>query len=646
MQQPRTPTRPSNRSRRAFTLPELVVAVGAAAILTASVGVLFRSVGDLSSTGVSSVQLDAAARVLEKQLRDDFDALSNLSAEETFFAIRFREVGDIDRNFMVDAADGERAIFLTEDDRQHDLDLEIDPYVRASDTNLPVSRAITTRLDEMIFLAEGAFVSAQTWGAAGAVESPHARIYWGHGLKPLPDDEFVNDLNALTGLPIRPVRRNIPDGDFGMRAGDTFDFARGTTAEQTGLIATGRNEYATGWSLARQASLLYGGNAASASLPVTLTTQTIGDRWFAPYIRDREFFNRFAAWRNEYPQISDFGDLLDNEEIGIAEPRFLQSGRVDIINQDLTDVRRWLEGELPAMAGQPINYAGAYSAGAFANSLATFASTTPEEVRSAPLWERIVPPADARLQNARGVQSAIAGAFARPLVDDRPSEVLERRYDAGDPEFRERPEADLLDSQSLIASRCSRFEIAWTDGTIATDDIDVDFDGVADYRPGDVIWFDISPIYAPDGSIIRRNTLADWLFSPASSSGKVRFADPRMADLASAPRDTILTFPEILNDDIITLGSIANPTDVTRRLDEVLLYSAALTGGNTLADGSVGPEAYAIWGFREPLADGHYGRPWAKPTMIRVRTTLHDRELRNREGKSYEFIFPITHRAN
>ena len=638
MQQPRTPSRRPVRPARAFTLPELVVAVGAAAILTASVG-------DLSSTGVASVQLDAAARVMEKQLRDDFDALSNLSAQETFFAIRFREVGDIDRNFMVDPADGERAIFLTEDDRQHDLDLEVDPYVRAVDTNLPVSRAITTRLDEMIFLAEGAFVSAQTWGGSGAVEAPHARIYWGHGLKPIPDEDFVNEIDSLTGLPIRPVRRNIPDGDFGMRAGDTFDFATGTLAEQTALVATGRNEYATGWSLARQASLLYGGNAASASLPVTLTTQTIGDRWFAPYIRDREFLTRFDAWSDAYPEASDFGDLLEDEEIGIAEPRFLQTGRVDIINQDLSDVRRWLEGEL-FVVGEPLNYAGAYSSGAFANSLATFGSSAPEEVRSAPLWLRNFNTIDAPRDNAALVQSAIAGVFMRPLVDDRPSEVISRRYDAGDPEFRERPEADLLDSHALIAARCSRFEIAWTDGTIAIDDIDVDFDGVPDYRSGDVIWFDISPIYAPDGSLLRRNTLADWIYSPAAGSGKVRFADPRMSEPVPPPRFNIVTFPEILNDDLIATGSIAGATDALRRLNEVFLYNRAITGGSTLADGSTGPEAYAIWGFREPLADGHYGRPWPKPTMIRVRTTLHDRELRNREGKSYEFIFPITPRAN
>jgi type II secretory pathway pseudopilin PulG len=637
MQKRRTPTRVRASAARAFTLPELVVAVGAAAILTASVGVLFRSVGDLSSTGVASVQLDAAARVLEKQLRDDFDALSNLSAEETFFAIRFREVGDIDRDAVLNS-DGERAIYLTADDRQFDLDLEVDPYVRDTNTDEPVSRAITTRLDEMVFLAEGAFVSAQTWGGSGAVEAPHARIYWGHGLKPLPDPDFVSDLDPITGLPIRPVRQNRPDGDFGLRAGDSFDFVG-----ETGLIATGRNEYATGWSLGRQASLLYGGNAASASLPVTTTTQTIGDRWFAPYIRDQEFLGRFGAWSAEYPNIADFGDPLEAEEIGISEPRFMQSGRVDVINQDLTDVRRWLEGELPAQPGQPINYAGAFSSGAFANSLATYSSTSIPEVRSAPLWERSVNSVAATIENVVGVQSAIAGVFARPLIDDRPGEVLERRYDAsvGAADFRERPEADLLDTHALMAARVSRFEIAWTDGSLAIDDIDVNGDGVFDYRSGDVIWFDISPILNDAGGIIRRNTLADWLRSP--DAGRVRFANPQMATLQ---RDTLL-FPEIINQDAIGQSTDAGATDAARLLNQnFFLYDAAITGGNTLADGSLGPEAYAIWGFRTPQTDGRYGRPWPKPTMIRVRTTLHDRELRTPDGKSYEFIFPITPRAN
>ena len=95
------------------------------------------------------------------------------------------------------------------------------------------------------------------------------------------------------------------------------------------------------------------------------------------------------------------------------------------------------------------------------------------------------------------------------------------------------------------------------------------------------------------------------------------------------------------------VSSDAGATDAARLLNQTFfLYDAAITGGNTLADGSLGPEAYAIWGFRTPQTDGRYDRPWPKPTMIRVRTTLHDRELRTPEGKSYEFIFPITPRAN
>jgi type II secretory pathway pseudopilin PulG len=639
MQNRRTPTHDRLRSARAFTLPELVVAVGAAAILTASVGVLFRSVGDLSSTGVASVQLDAAARVMEKQLRDDFAALSNLSAEETFFAIRFREVGDIDRDAMLQTSDGEHPIYLTADDRQFDLELEIDPYTRDAD-GVQISRAITTRLDEMAFLAEGAFVSAQTWGGSGAVESPHARIYWGHGLKPLPDDEFVNDVDPLTGLPIRPVRRNLPDGDFGARAGDSFVFARGLSVEDS-LNATGRNEYATGWSLARQASLLYGGNAASVAVPVTPLTQTIGDRWFAPYIRDQELFFRFGEWTMvpAYRDIADFSKPLEYDNPGVSEPRFMQTGRVDVINQDLTDVRRWLEGEIP---GQ---YAGAYSSGAFADSLS---SRYPLPAGSGlivtqPLWDRSYgstqppPPNDI----VADLQSAIAGVFSRPLLEDRSAQIIDRRYDAsvtGD-DYRERPEADLFDTHALMATRCSRFEIAWTDGSVAIEDIDVNGDGVFDYRAGDVIWFDISPILNDAGTIIRLNTLADWLASP--DSGSVRFADPQLAVIG---RDAYVKFPEILNSDRIALSSIAGATNALRTLNQNL-YDYRFTGGSVLPDGDAGPEAYAIWGFREPNADGRYGRPWPKPTMIRVRTTLHDRELRTREGKSYEFIFPITPRA-
>lgn len=647
---------------RAFTLSELVVAVGAAAILTASVGLLFRSVGDLSSNGIAAIQLDAAARVLERQLRDDFAAMSSLDAGETFLAIRFREVGDINRDNNVDPIEGERGIYLTLDDREADLDDELDAYTLNGD-GVKIGRGITTRLDEMVFLAEGSYVSAQAFGGAKAAQSTHARIYYGHGLKPLPDPQFDyddDDIDPNTGLPRRPVRQYVPDGDFGARPGDVFDFAPGTSVDQSGLIATGRNEYAADWSLARQAALLYGGNAPAAAPPIDEFSQTIGDRAYAPYIRDIELVDRWGFWNTDYTALVGvavplYGVAPDDEAANIAEPRYLQGGRVDIIAQDINDVRRWLEGERPVATGQPINYAGAYSAGFFVDNASTLGFITDPPAPAGftinhPLWPRLVPTAagqDVSAINLVGLQSAIAGVFTRPLLDNNVPQIVDRRYDptVSGMEFRERPDFDLMDTHTLLATRCSRFEIAWTDGTTVVeantgnDGLDVNGDAVADYRVGDLVWFDISPILDDDGDVIRRNTLADWVNS--AERDFVRFGDPRFNTDSPVAIRTLGTylFPEIIPDSVISDTTLAGVTPPARLLS--FLYDHRLTGGAQLDSGGLGPEAYAIWGFREPLPDGSYGRPWAKPMFIRVRATLHDRELRNTQGRTYEFTFNI-----
>lgn len=596
-------------ARGAFTLTELVVAVGAAAILTASVGVLFRSVGDLTSAGVAATELDQVARVIERQMRDDISAFNRLPADQAFLAIRFREVGDIDRNGAA-SADGERPIYLREADRQADVVRfpavgEPDRPYRGDGTTR--GRGVTTRVDEVIFLGKGTFVSAQGASAASA----HARISWGHGLKPLPDPNPALDPDAATGLTPAARRMNIPDGDFGSRSGEPFSYLQGIAT--AGFEATGRNEYATDWPLARHTLLLYGGAAISNSsrpfsspLPEELT--------FAPYIRDQESQERFAAsggW-----SIPAFGRTPTGVDVQFPDPRFVGAGRTDIAAQSITDVRRWLEGDPPLALGLQ-NTATAYSEGWLADP------TAPENLR---LWVR---DENDRALNLRLLQSAIAGVFARPLVEDRPPVILPRRFDPGatNQAFREPPEASMMDLHALVASRCSRFEVAWNDGTVAIADIDVNGDGDPDYRAGDRIWFDISPILNASGQIIRRSTYADWR--------QWGFSNPRTVRFARLDADN----PEIIQPDVIGASTLTGPS--ISFLDS-RWYDPGFTGGSLLPNGNFGPEAFAIWGFRTPLANGDYAGAWPKPTLLRVRMTLHDAQLRSPEGKTYEFVYSLS----
>jgi len=71
-------SRPPARGVRAFTLAEIVVAVGASVLLTVGVGQIFQSVGSIVSQGAAIAEVDQLARSIERQIRDDFDALNQM----------------------------------------------------------------------------------------------------------------------------------------------------------------------------------------------------------------------------------------------------------------------------------------------------------------------------------------------------------------------------------------------------------------------------------------------------------------------------------------------------------------------------------------------------------------------------------------
>ena len=91
----KTISRSAARRRPAFTLAELLVAVAVVVLLSIGIGQLFGNVSRLVSTGSAVAEVDALARALEKQIRDDFDRMNRLPTEDTLLAIRSRLVRDV-----------------------------------------------------------------------------------------------------------------------------------------------------------------------------------------------------------------------------------------------------------------------------------------------------------------------------------------------------------------------------------------------------------------------------------------------------------------------------------------------------------------------------------------------------------------------
>ena len=168
------------KANRGFTLAELLVAVAAVLLLTIGIGQLFGNVGKLVSTGAAVAEVDQLARAIEKQMRDDFAAMSAMKTDETFLAIRSRTIGDRNRNGVYDPGptDGEAALHLTLADLEADEreGLQADPYADVNGDGVQDGRGVTVRVDEVLFLAFGgeqnAFISAQENGDGTMITAP------------------------------------------------------------------------------------------------------------------------------------------------------------------------------------------------------------------------------------------------------------------------------------------------------------------------------------------------------------------------------------------------------------------------------------------------------------------------------------------
>jgi len=387
--------------RSAFTLVELLVAVGVVVLLSIGIGQLFGNVSRLVNTGSAVAEVDALARAMEKQIRDDFDRMGTLRAEDTVLAIRSRLVRDV---------------YLTAEDDESDRR----DGLRPGD---PGSLARSTRLDEVLFLAEAGgnslFQTAQEAGSDfTSVFTPVARVYYGHALKPPRDPNYNPDPEDINFDEADPADDDLyrdrlwyPDGDFGS----------GPTAQNPNSVfnrfnpsqrSTGRNQFSGSFALARHELLLAGGLAFSSSDPGTGSLSG-RNRNIAMYARDLDTlrFNGINSAEFEpsgtdpdppfyrVPQFTNF----DVPRIGL-----IRHGRVDITAQSPDSLKRWIEGIEPRL---PSNIGGVPPAG-------------PRHRRSAPLG-----PPDRRPRSGdQQPRGRLARPRPAPSIQPSPSPERDRRH--------------------------------------------------------------------------------------------------------------------------------------------------------------------------------------------------------------------------
>jgi type II secretory pathway pseudopilin PulG len=294
-----------------FTLVEMLVAVGAVALIAVGLSKLFASAGDTLKAGRRISNLNGVAATLERQMRDDFQNMSRRGV----LVIRHK----VARTTTGPIAD---AIPLRADDR---------------------SGGRARRIDEVTFFREGAFGSArEPLSDTREPQGSAAQIYYGHGLRATIPPRGANDATLL------------PE-HFDDNARDGVSGGTGPVALPS-FGAAGPNQYASDWILTRRQFAMIppqntsedappvglgAGAGAGADSVVQIGLQPAG----ADVFRVIEWNVPVDAGANSViRQPPRTGTIRGSVDASNLSPPRRASGLVDIVSTDLPTMRARIMG--------------------------------------------------------------------------------------------------------------------------------------------------------------------------------------------------------------------------------------------------------------------------------------------------------------
>lgn len=224
-----SPGNPASRRPGGFTLIEVIVAIGAVALVSVGLAAIFDSVGKTVSGGRRVSLLNTYAGLLERNMRRDFDRMSR----DSFIAIRQQYV-DVNGDGVFDPAVDRVAVDDQGNNRR------------------------PRRIDEIVFIAKGEFTSSrQPLSADSIVKGSTARVYYGHGQRRRPFPE-ADQANLATYQYFNP---RLYDNNVTADPGDAALAPRLASAAQM----PNPNQYASDWTLLRSQLLLVKPEVASAA---------------------------------------------------------------------------------------------------------------------------------------------------------------------------------------------------------------------------------------------------------------------------------------------------------------------------------------------------------------------------------------------
>lgn len=298
-------TRPA-LAPRAFTVMELLVAIGAVALVTVGLAAIFDAVGKTVQGGRRVSVLTQYSTMIEAQLRKDFASID----PNSFIVIRQQAVDGGDNK--TDATDS----------------TDLVPLYRGQ----PFADQRPRRIDELLIFTRGDFASMRPPVAEERVaRSREARVYYGMGQKMEPSyngDSEQKDYET----PYAFFRTNPPDVDL------------------PDLGKAGINQFASEWTLLRHVTVLQQPRIATPDVGqidrADLRSLGINQRLASSEDADGQIALHPAAatiFRATQPRLpARMVDLLSIDDIN--GHTIFATGTVDVATTDLDEVRSWVLG--------------------------------------------------------------------------------------------------------------------------------------------------------------------------------------------------------------------------------------------------------------------------------------------------------------
>jgi len=283
---------------RAFTIAELIVAIGVTVVLIIGISRIFSMSGKTVAIGQATAEVSQNEQALERLIRQDFMNITR----HGFLMIRNERIGP-DAWSSEEYGNYRENIYLNSDAEEDDAGLG------------------TRRIDQIVFFATGNYPTYQfrsPFTSEGEIArndtSSVSRIWYGHGFRrpgmvhaELPDDRLVNHPEEFE------IKADIgPNGYYDSLGGVRFaDVRSGDNADTV-------NKHAQQWMLGRQATLM-------------LPRDHVSNHWELSFVTSVfEFFNELGSNQYAYP-FSELGSPYDH-----TLPEFRNSpGYTDMVDCDL-----------------------------------------------------------------------------------------------------------------------------------------------------------------------------------------------------------------------------------------------------------------------------------------------------------------------